>query len=307
MAKQRRVNTAFWDDPYIETLTKDEKYLFLFFLTNPHTNIAGIYEISVKKIAFYTGLTESNITKTINKFIKDDKILYIESYIFILNHIKHQMLSEKIVTGIKNIVESLPFDVSDCFSITKHRVSYSIDRLRCIYKDIDININSNISNIKEEKKEDINIIIPTLIEWQKYFYDYASKYFSFPISKDKCKAISENSWHWWFDDDGKEWIKAKRVDWKKTIESKVRRENTKLQDWSVESNSVNADHIWTTYVDYYNQDKSERGELDPLIKKAFKLAGVTMASIRNMQSDTVLKFARPKVEKIYRNLVKESE
>ena len=150
MSKQRRVNTSFWDDPYIEILTKDEKYLFLFLLTNPHTNIAGIYEISVKKIAFYTGLTESNISKTFKKFIKDEKIFYIDKFVFMLNHIKHQMLSEKIVIGIKNIIEELPFDLSDCFIITKHRVSYSIDRLRCIYKDRDINIDINKDIIKED-------------------------------------------------------------------------------------------------------------------------------------------------------------
>lgn len=40
MAEQRMVQTAFWYDDYVSSLTRDERYFFLYVLTNPHTNIA---------------------------------------------------------------------------------------------------------------------------------------------------------------------------------------------------------------------------------------------------------------------------
>ena len=50
------VNTKFWDDTYIVTLDPIEKLLYLYFLTNPLTNICGIYEIQLRRVAFDTGI-----------------------------------------------------------------------------------------------------------------------------------------------------------------------------------------------------------------------------------------------------------
>jgi len=46
MAKNRYINTKFWDDPFIAELSIKEKLLYLYLITNPLTNAAGIYEIS---------------------------------------------------------------------------------------------------------------------------------------------------------------------------------------------------------------------------------------------------------------------
>ena len=56
VAKQRIVNTKFWDDSYIARLTPTEKLLFLYLITNPLTNIAGVYELPVKRVAFDIGI-----------------------------------------------------------------------------------------------------------------------------------------------------------------------------------------------------------------------------------------------------------
>ena len=81
----------------------------------------------------------------------------------------------------------------------------------------------------------VKFIPPPLSDWQDYFIEYANKKYSkeFPVSIIKCNSLSENSYHYWFDNDCKEWNKAKRKDWRKTIENKVRRENVKLKDWEI--------------------------------------------------------------------------
>jgi hypothetical protein len=51
---QRIVNDEFWTDPYIEDLDPSEKLIFLYLITNPLCNIAGAYEIRLKRIAYET-------------------------------------------------------------------------------------------------------------------------------------------------------------------------------------------------------------------------------------------------------------
>ena len=41
--KQRYINTKFWDDNYVIQLDPSEKLMFIYFITNPLTNICGIY------------------------------------------------------------------------------------------------------------------------------------------------------------------------------------------------------------------------------------------------------------------------
>lgn len=73
MAKQRMINTRFWEDGYTANLDPIEKLLFLYFLTNTSTNICGFYEIPLKKIASDTGLDKDMVLKIIKRFTDDKK------------------------------------------------------------------------------------------------------------------------------------------------------------------------------------------------------------------------------------------
>ena len=65
--KLRSVNTKFWDDPFIEDLPPTEKLLFLYLLTNPLANLLGIYEITVKRISYDTGLSREAVLSGLKK------------------------------------------------------------------------------------------------------------------------------------------------------------------------------------------------------------------------------------------------
>ena len=110
MAKFRYINTKFWNDSFVVGLDPLEKFLFLYFLTNEHTNIAGIYELPLRVMAFETGIDKDMLPKMIEKF--DGRIYYIEGRIFIKNFIKNQDTSSKDVKeGIKKIIRELPESV----------------------------------------------------------------------------------------------------------------------------------------------------------------------------------------------------
>ena len=52
----RKISTSIWADPDFEALEPLQRYLFLYLWTNEHCNQAGVYEISLNRIAFETRL-----------------------------------------------------------------------------------------------------------------------------------------------------------------------------------------------------------------------------------------------------------
>ena len=108
MSKNRYVNTAFWTDPYVMDLDPSEKLLFLYLLTNPLTNIAGVYELPLKRVSFDTGFDADMVTKMLAQFEKDDKLLYADGWVALQNWSKHQSRGSKVDAGITRCLESAP-------------------------------------------------------------------------------------------------------------------------------------------------------------------------------------------------------
>ena len=90
MSTQRYISTSFWDDEWIQELDPSEKLLYLYFMTNPLTNIAGVYKISVRRICFDTGFNQDTIGHLMTKFQKAGKAYRIGEYIVLPSWPKHQ-------------------------------------------------------------------------------------------------------------------------------------------------------------------------------------------------------------------------
>ena len=90
MSTQRYISTSFWDDEWIQELDPSEKLLYLYFMTNPLTNIAGVYKISVRRICFDTGFNQDTIGYLMTKFQKAGKAYRIGEYIVLPSWPKHQ-------------------------------------------------------------------------------------------------------------------------------------------------------------------------------------------------------------------------
>lgn len=109
MAKKRYINTKFWSDNYISDLDPIEKLLFIYFITNPYTDICGVYEISLKQIALDTGIDKQEmLPKIINRFSRDKKIYYIDGWIYVKNFAKHQAENESVKKGIERSLGDVP-------------------------------------------------------------------------------------------------------------------------------------------------------------------------------------------------------
>lgn len=69
MAVYRNVQISFWTDAKItDEFTPEDKYFYLYLFTNPHTNLCGCYEISIKQVAWETGYSRDTILRLIERF-----------------------------------------------------------------------------------------------------------------------------------------------------------------------------------------------------------------------------------------------
>lgn len=145
MAKQRYVNTRFWNDNYVSNLDPIEKLLFLYFLTNPYTEICGVYEVSLKQIALDTGIDrEEMLPKLIKRFERDNKIFYIDGWVYVKNFTKHQNMNPKVEAGIErsyNLIPQAIRDKIDSLSIAYDSLSHS-----------NSNSNSNLNSNPKRKQ-----------------------------------------------------------------------------------------------------------------------------------------------------------
>jgi hypothetical protein len=130
VATQRYISTSFWDDPWIRKLTSDDRYLYLYFLTNPLTNIAGVYQIGIDRIAFDTGFTEKEASDIIKRFEEAGKAYYYhEEFMILPTWPKHQkwVTHSKINAGIKACLEKLSPDLISFLKSIGYR--YPMDSL----------------------------------------------------------------------------------------------------------------------------------------------------------------------------------
>jgi len=156
--KLRSVNTHFWNDSFIQELTSNEKLLFLYFLTNPLTNILGIYEITLKRISFDTGITINTIEKTLEHFERLKKVFYISNFIILPNFLKNQSMNTKMKIGAINIFFDLPEKIKQLFDFQEDNIDFDTLSYAIIHfdnKNMNKNKNKNMnSNIKIEKNID---------------------------------------------------------------------------------------------------------------------------------------------------------
>ncbi len=76
MAKYRHVRTTFWSDPKVtEEMTPEDRYFYLYLMTNEHTTQIGVYTITKKQMAFELGYTIESAKALLDRFIKHHELI----------------------------------------------------------------------------------------------------------------------------------------------------------------------------------------------------------------------------------------
>lgn len=189
--KQRYVNTRFWNDGYVSELDPIEKLLFIYFITNEHTNISGVYELPLKVVAMETGIDRLMIEKILPRLT--DKIGYTEGYVVVKNFIKHQETgSELVKKGIVNCLKDL--DKSFLESIVNKGLyvvdKYYIDTLSIQYTKVS-NYSDLDSDLDSDSSEKTSQEIPVLIKSFEGINPVAKNWYGNKTQRNACKDLIE--------------------------------------------------------------------------------------------------------------------
>ena len=112
MAVYRQVKLSFWTDHLVsDNFSAEDKYFFLYLLTNLHTNLCGCYEVSKNQAAKEMGYSEETISTIIERFENKYNLIRYdnETYeLLILNWSKHNWTeSPKFRKLVKKEIESI--------------------------------------------------------------------------------------------------------------------------------------------------------------------------------------------------------
>ena len=76
MAIYRNIRISFWtDSKIIDDFTPEDRYFYLYLFTNPHTNLAGCYEISMKQMSVELGYDVSAVSSLIRRFADVHRVI----------------------------------------------------------------------------------------------------------------------------------------------------------------------------------------------------------------------------------------
>jgi len=109
MADYRQIHTCIWKDSWFIDLASDHKLLFIYLFSNERANLAGLYDLSLKVIAFETDLDQDTIMEALGIFATADKVLYRGGMVWVPNLLRHNarnITSPKIQAHLRTIISN---------------------------------------------------------------------------------------------------------------------------------------------------------------------------------------------------------
>ena len=144
--KTRILHTRFWQDQYISILSKVEKLVFVYLLTNERVNICGIYELPDKYICMDLDISTKELQSVKQKFQKDQRFIFHNGWVKIPKVEKYNsFLGEKNLIAKEREMALVPSDLIG----NTYPIDTSIDT------SIDTTLNHNQLSVINNKIEDI--------------------------------------------------------------------------------------------------------------------------------------------------------
>ncbi len=202
MAIYRNVHLTFWSDTKVtDEFTPEDKYFYLYLLTNPYTNLSGCYEISLKQISREMGYTQESIEGLIKRFSEVHKIISYDKNskeILLINWSKYNWTkSSKFITALEKEIESVKSEqfkeflrnrlygidtVSENEIYPMHTVSstdgYPMDTTvtdTVTVSDTDTDSVADSDGMKTDKPKRKKFAIPTVEEVEQYCFERNNK------------------------------------------------------------------------------------------------------------------------------------
>ena len=175
---------SFWTDNKIaDDFTAEDRYFYLYLFTNPHTNLCGCYEISIKQIAMEMGYSTDAVENLLNRFEKCHKVLLFSretKEILLLNWHKYNWTtSEKFRKPLRKEIEEIKNDNFKQYLLNVFLGNaYGIDTT-CMDITVTVtdtnNININNTNTKDNSNNSTNDIFDLDTAAKQLFDTYPNK------------------------------------------------------------------------------------------------------------------------------------
>lgn len=130
MAKYRQIYTDFWNDGFVLDLTPEEKYFYIYLLTNANTTQCGAYELPKRIIETQTGYNRETVDKLLIRFQDYGKIIYSNE-------------TREIII----------------FNWIKYNIPKSVNAIKCITKEISVLKNEEFKNLLYENFKSYKVVI----------------------------------------------------------------------------------------------------------------------------------------------------
>ena len=162
MGINRIVNTDFWtDEKVLDSFSVEDKYFWLYLLTNPQTKQLGIYKLPIKIIAFQTGFGEDVVKVLLDRFDRVYKVIkynHDTQEVAVLNYLKWAIVrgGKPVEDCIKADMEKVK-DKSLIIFVYQHLLDNDVNKtitLDNIFKYIEENYNAPPPSELQEPKED---------------------------------------------------------------------------------------------------------------------------------------------------------
>ena len=170
---RRSIDCSFWTDEWVESIQTEQKLLFLYLLTNPLSNLLGIYKISLNRISFDTGIKAETVSKHLKAFESIKKVFYTLGHIIIVNHLRHQALNPNMRKNVMSDYNGLPNCLKDKLNLNASEgfesLSKSIQTLLTLEREMESESESESSG---KKPFDFSFVSENFKESFELWVDY---------------------------------------------------------------------------------------------------------------------------------------
>lgn len=213
MGNYRNIALSFWTDSKVDDeFTPEDKYFYLYLLTNPHTNICGCFEISMKQMVRETGYNEDTVKRLIHRLVNTHRVIEYNSAtkeILIYNWHKYNWsTSDKFMKAVDSVARYIKCDEFRDYIFRKadNTEAETDNRIQITETDTDTDVcipyGYPMDTLSETKKK--RFVPPTLDEVKDYIYEKGYK-------------VDAEYWFNYYTSNGWKVGRNKMVDWKACI------------------------------------------------------------------------------------------
>lgn len=186
MAIYRNIQLSFWSDSKVtDDFTPEDKFFYLYLLTNPQTNICGCYQISYSQMENQIGYNRETINRLIERFEKVHNVIRFcadTKEILILNWHKYNLnKSEKTLAGAESVANYIKtpgfkeyvFRVIDCIRNDTPCMGYQCPIQASVSVSVSDTVSVSDNNVKKSRnKKEVPVYFPNDESLNQAFLDY---------------------------------------------------------------------------------------------------------------------------------------